>query len=71
MSKNFYITIYWNEKNYVILDRMYDDKLSIRKIVINIIIIIAETFGYSNILKEDWSSYPIPPAWNNINSLAA
>ena len=24
--------------------------------------IIAETFWYSNILKEDWSSYPIPPA---------
>ena len=32
---------------------MYEDKLSIRKIVININIIIAETFGYSNILKED------------------
>ena len=32
---------------------MYEDKLSIIKIVINIIIIIAETFGYSNILKED------------------
>ena len=40
-------------QGYLIFERMYEDKLSIRKIVINIIIIIAETFGYSNILKED------------------
>ena len=39
-----------------------DDKLSTIKIVTNIIIIIAETFWYSNIRKEDCSSYPIPPA---------
>ena len=32
------------------------------KIVIKIINIIAETFWYSNILKEDCNSYPIPPA---------
>ena len=41
---------------------MYDDKWSIMKIVIKIINMIAETFWYSNILKEDCYSYPIPPA---------
>ena len=41
---------------------MYDDKWSIMKIVIKIINMIAETFWYSNILKEDCNSYPIPPA---------
>ena len=33
-----------------------------KKIVTKIRIIIVETFSYSNILKDDCNSYPIPPA---------
>ena len=43
-------------KFYLIFNLIYEDKLSIINIVINIIIMIAETFGYSNIRKADWSS---------------
>ena len=38
---------------YLILDRINDERLSIKKIVMNIIIIIEDTFSYSNILKDD------------------
>ena len=50
----------WN--NYFIFDLIYDEKLSIKKIVKNIRITIAETRSYSNILNDDCNSYPIPPA---------
>lgn len=48
--------------NYFILDLINEEKLSIKKIVRKISIIIAETLSYSNILKDDCNSYPIPPA---------
>ena len=44
----------WN--NYFIFDLIYDEKLSIRKIVKNISITIAETRSYSNILNDDCNS---------------
>ena len=59
MEKVWFELILWR---YLILDRIKEDKWSIIKIVIKIIIIIAETFWYSNILNEDCSSYPMPPA---------
>ena len=38
---------------YITLDRIHDEAISITKIVKNMTIIIAETLGYSNILKAD------------------
>ena len=47
---------------YFIFDLIKAERWSIIKIVAKISIIIADTLSYSNLLKDDCSSYPSPPA---------